>query len=147
VKLTTLTAKEVAVALEVERVLITDFADSFKTELERDSEGHITGRELAFCWLIAQRATGCDKRLLYHEGFVLKQNERMPHAWNTLNGKILDFSAPVLKDAKGADRFRVLARCYESKHVYTMGEVYDTLVQRGMMWNWMSDIAKKQNHD
>jgi hypothetical protein len=140
-----LTTKEVAIALEVESVLIAQFPDSFGTELEKDSKGQYTGNEFALCWLIGQRATNIDSRLLYHEGYFIKSNSRMAHAWNTLNGKIIDFAAPVFTGAKGAARFVTFPpKFYKSKHTYSCEDIWDALSKRKGMWNWISDV---QNAD
>ncbi len=124
---TKLTARECEIVRNVHRILHTDFPDSFAVE-----DGY------AFCWLIAQRASNCDSRFLYHEGYLLKLNEKMPHAWNSLNGKIVDFAAPC-----SIDRQPMMFKYYEVLHTFTTMEVFDAMLERGE-WNWMSKFPEHQ---
>jgi hypothetical protein len=125
----TLTKKELTICREVERCV---------TE---ENEGWV---ERA-CFMNAQRAAlAADGCLLYHEGHVTGAQEadadgRMRHAWNTLNGKLVDFSSPL-----HFDRQRCVAEYYTADHTFTKKEVLAGFIKRGCVWEWMSANDKER---
>ena len=117
-----LTKKELAICREVERCV---------TE---ENEGWIEG----YCFVNGQRATLSDARLLYHEGYVTGSRHAdadgtMRHAWNSLNGKLVDFSFPV----NFAKQHHV-AENYNPEHTYTQKEVIAAFIKRGGVWEWIA---------
>ena len=122
-----LTKKELTICREVER-------------LQKENEGWIEG----YCFVNGQRATLSDARLLYHEGYVTGSryadaDGRMRHAWNSLNGKLVDFSFPVnfVEQHHVADN-------YNAEHTYTQKEVIAGFIKRGGVWEWMSANDKER---
>jgi hypothetical protein len=72
------------------------------------------------CFMNAQQATmyghALGVELLYHEGFFDRRGSKMPHAWNSLNGKLVDLSG-------GPEKSYRFAKHYESVASYTYIEV------------------------
>lgn len=117
-----LTKQELAIVSEVERAII------------EENGGWVDG----YCWLNAQRATLSDGKLLYHEGILLGPqlhsgpDGKFRHAWNSINGKVVDFSLRV--DYGQQHR---LANHYKAERTFTKKEVVDAFLARGMEWFWM----------
>jgi hypothetical protein len=122
-----LTKKELAICHEVER------------QVTEENEGWVARH----CWLNGQRATMCDERLLYHEGYIVgipmedaDRDGRFRHAWNTLNGKLVDFSSPL----KFEDQHSV-AEYYKADHTSTKREVLAASLARSLRWSWIKEAA------
>ena len=113
-----LNKKEIKIVREVEKGLL-------------DNQGIIDGA----CFANAQRMTmtgsGLGYDLLYHEGFVHRPKGRMKHAWNTLNGKIVDVSArncPI-------EHIHIVADKYKATNTYTSIEVcMHSIKTGGLYW-------------
>ena len=90
----------------------------------------------------AQRATmyGHDfgVKLLYHEGFFDKLGSKMPHAWNTLNGKLVDLDPPPGIFHVGPEKSYRFAKYYESVASYTYIEVLKAQIGR-THWGWIKN--------
>ena len=116
-KSTKLTKKELVIVREVERRV-------------RQESG---GFQDNYCWLNGQRAAMCDDRLLYHEGLFRKPfSEGMAHAWNSINGKIVDFSLSAFHE-----KMHRYAKYYETENAYTKKQVTDAFIARKCQWDWM----------
>jgi hypothetical protein len=128
VKSLRLNKKEIAIVREVERQLI-DAGHEFHT-LDAES-----GESVGLCWLTGQRATLYEPRLMYHEGYVRKPNDLMHHAWNTLNGKLVDIQLPVHFHG-----MHYVAKLYQPDKSYTSEQVRTAMLARGC-WDWMDKTA------
>lgn len=144
-----LTQKEITICESV-WMKLKDYDDHqmLSGTLERDADGKLTGNLLGFCWLIGQRVTILDSRFLYHEGYLTgahhhaRADGKFPHAWNTLNGKLVDFSA-FCSDGVHITSFKEmhgLAKWHKAEHTYTAKQVCTALTAR-KMWDWISDVA------
>lgn len=121
-----LNKKELAIALEAERKLI---AAGHKFRLYDGTAND------GLCYVTGQRATLYEPRLMYHEGYIKKDRELMHHAWNTLNGKLVDIQSPC--------DFRYMHLCTEFYLVdksYTAEQVRMAMLTRGG-WDWMDKAA------
>jgi hypothetical protein len=116
-----LTKKEVSILKEVER------------RVTEENEGWVK----RCCFMNAQRAAlAADGCLLYHEGHVTGTQEadadgRMHHAWNTINGKLVDFSSPLHFDQQ-----HMVAEYYTADYTFTLKEILAAFCKRGN-WNWV----------
>jgi hypothetical protein len=122
-KCTRLNKEEIAIICDVERQLH-DAGHTWRTE---NGEG--------LCWLTGQRATLYEARLMYHEGYVRKGNELMHHAWNTLNGKLVDIQSPF--PFREMHRY---AKFYQTDKSYTPEQVRTAMLAQGC-WKWMDMTA------
>lgn len=91
------------------------------------------------CFANAQRAalvpSNHGYEMLYHEGFFHAPLGRMKHAWNTLNGKLVDVSSSV-----PMERLHEVAHLYETTGTYTPYEVVMKQIENNqMMIFWLND--------
>jgi hypothetical protein len=129
-----LNRKEIAIVREVERKLIDARHEWYVPDADNVEP-------LGLCWLTGQRATLYESRLMYHEGYFRKPNELMRHAWNTLNGKLVDIQSPF-----HFDEMHLAAKFYQTDKSYTHTQVGRAMLARGG-WDWMDKTApatKKQ---
>jgi hypothetical protein len=108
------------------------------TKLEKEILDNVLAQvtpERARCYVNAQRATlYSDGKLLYHEGTF---NGRFAHAWNSINGKIIDISssiASVIVVPKEA--YALYAGC----RTCTVNEVMqNATVKNHGAWDWIGE--------
>jgi hypothetical protein len=131
-KPTKLTKKELAICSEVER------------QVTEENEGWVKG----YCFVNAQRATlAGDGHLLYHEGYVTTgaahpdadADGRIHHAWNTINGKLVDFSIPLHFGKQHYVPRHYVAKLYKAQRTFTKEEVLAAC--KRLNWNWMAGQA------
>jgi len=98
------------------------------------------GIVLGWCFINAQRAAMCASmygcELLYHEGFFHKPDERIKHAWNTLNGKLVDLSSPM--PVEEVYRHPSFISAYETTGTYTGDQVGEAMLKSGGFY-WFND--------
>ena len=124
-----LTKSEIAILVALEKKLI----EVGHQRLEVDKE---TGQEMGLCWLTAQRATLYEPRLMYHEGYFRKSDHLMHHAWNTLNGKLVDLQTDL-----HFHNMHLGVRKYHTEKSYTSAQVNEVFLSRKLMWNWIDESA------
>jgi hypothetical protein len=85
------------------------------------------------CYENAQRATLCSEgKMLYHEGTF---GGRLAHAWNSINGKIIDISSrnAIVVPQKAY-------RLFVSHGTYTSEEVArNSVFKNHGVWNWIGE--------
>ena len=95
-----------------------------------------------YCHATAQRVMlafsaedfpGVDLR--YCEGTFDPDGRKMAHAWNTINGKLLDFSFDGLGPIIESSCYYL----YAAKHTYTQQEVLDNLLANKLWFTWFAD--------
>ena len=89
------------------------------------------------CFVTAQKAAFySNDKFLYHEGFFLKPEGPMRHAWNTLSGKLVDFTVMDVEFSCGNDEF--YKTYYRVEHTFTLKQIlrHNLAIQR---WNWMGN--------
>lgn len=85
------------------------------------------------CYVNAQRlAMYCEgDEILYHEGTF---GGCLAHAWNSINGKLLDISS-------GVEQI-VPSECYHMyvpHGTYTKRDIVANNIKNGTQWNWLGD--------
>jgi hypothetical protein len=87
--------------------------------------------ERHYCFVNAQRMTlYSDGRFLYHEGTF--GVTCMAHAWNTINGKIIDVSCSL-----GAVIREDCYSLYKAVGTFTVNDVVANSIKNRLMWNWI----------
>ena len=93
-----------------------------------------------YCFVNAQRValvpSNHGYEMLYHEGFFHAPQGRMKHAWNTLNGKLVDVSSSVPMES-----LHEVAHLYEITGTYTAHEIVKKRIENNSMTMilWLND--------
>ena len=118
-----LTNKELKILFDIERRTLETFGDW---------QPH-------YCWLNAQRAAVIGHGLLlYHEGHLGKGAELIRHAWNSINGKVVDYSVMDWFEDK-----RRWAEHYKPEHTFTSYQILDILFGRNF-WDWLLEAPEQR---